>query len=247
MQDMEKAAKRLIVALDDIGKRDVGALVEEARPFASTFKIGLSQFVARGPAILGEISSREADVFLDLKLHDIPMQVAKAVEHALAFSPRFLTVHAQGGRKMLAEAAEAAKGSTTVLLAVSVLTSLDQNDFSEIGYRDSIEDGVLRLADLAYRSGIRGLVSSPQELKVLRARFGDDLFLVSPGVRPMDDAVFDQSRVMTPYQAIKCGADALVVGRPLTHADNICAKACMINLEIANALVAGDPMREQQL
>lgn len=239
---MDMASKRLIIALDDIAREDVGTIVKEASPFGGTFKVGLALFVAHGPAIIKEIKELGAEVFLDLKLHDIPMQVAKSVEKALQYQPRFLTVHAQGGRKMLSEVAAVTRGSSTKVLAVSVLTSLGDKDFCELGYSGSIEHGVLTLADLAYSSGVSGLVSSPHELKVLRKRFGRDLFLVCPGVRPQEDALHDQSRVMTPYDAIAHGADALVVGRPITEAHNIGQKARLINEEIMRALSASSAM-----
>lgn len=232
---MELAAKKLIIALDDLDFERALKVVQKTKLFASTYKVGLSLFCAHGPAIVKEIKSLGVDVFLDLKLHDIPMQVGKAVEKALAFETRFLTVHALGGQKMLREAATAALGSSTTLLAVSVLTSVDNEDFRELGFLGSIEEGVMNLSNLAFSSGIRGFVSSPHEVGRLKRRYGDLCLVVCPGVRPMDADVFDQSRIMTPKDAILAGADALVVGRPITASINIEQAALDINRQIKTA------------
>lgn len=233
---MEKAAQRLIIALDDIEHEKIEKLIETTRPFATTYKIGLSLFVAHGPAIVRKIGGLGADIFLDLKLHDIPMQVGLAVLHALEFSPRFLTIHAQGGRAMMKEVASAVRGSKTKVLAVTVLTSLNQRDFYDLGYHDRIEDGVLKLADLALSAGIDGLVTSPRELSWLRAQFGEGPYLVCPGVRARDDATHDQARVMTAHEAIDAGANALVIGRPITQATNVLLKAEAMHQEISRAM-----------
>jgi orotidine-5'-phosphate decarboxylase len=233
---MENAAKKLIVALDDLDYKSALNVVSLLRPYASTFKIGLSLFTAHGPQIVREVRDLGVDVFLDLKLFDIPMQVAKAVESALQFSPRFLTVHAMGGKKMLNEAHAMTLGSKTKLLAVSVLTSFDQADYHDVGFNGPIDQGVLRLSDLAFSTGIKAFVSSPHELSVLRSRYGSECFLVCPGVRPHNGEIHDQSRVMTPADAILLSADALVVGRPITKAGNMLKAALMIHEEIASAL-----------
>lgn len=233
---MEIAAKKLIIALDDLDFDSAIKLVELTKPYATTFKVGLSLFSAHGPEIVKAINALGVNVFLDLKLCDIPMQVRKAVESVLALKPRFLTVHASGGRAMLKDAADAAFGSGTTLLAVSVLTSLDQHSFSQIGFASTIAHGVMNLTELAFSAGIHGFVSSPHEISQLKQKFGDACFLVCPGVRPHGGEVNDQSRVMTPSEAIFLGADALVVGRPITKAKNIVEAARAINHEIMNAL-----------
>jgi orotidine-5'-phosphate decarboxylase len=241
---MELAAQRLIVALDDMDQAKIHEVVTATRPFVTTYKIGLALFVAYGPKILSELSAQGAQVFLDLKLHDIPMQVRKALENALKYSPRFVTVHAQGGRAMLQEVAKAANGSGTKILAVTMLTSLSQNDMSELGLSASAEENVLRLADLALQSGIDGLVSSPREIVALRKEFGANPYLVCPGIRAASDCANDQSRTESAYVAIRQGANALVVGRPITQAENCLLRAEGIHTEILNAMKDTQPKME---
>lgn len=236
---MENPQEKLIIALDDVDFDSAIKIATLTKPFASTFKVGLSLFTAWGPEIIKELKELSVDVFLDLKLFDIPMQTKKAVQAALKYEPRFLTVHAMGGKKMLSEASVISQGSNTTLLAVSVLTSFDQQDYADVGFKDSINDGVVRLLDLAFVSGIRGFVASPQELIHLRKRFGSDCFLVCPGVRPRGSDLNDQSRVMTPKEAIMASANALVVGRPITKAPNIVEAAQGIYQDIESALKPG--------
>ncbi len=233
---MNNAAKKLIIALDDLGLDEALKLVEETRDFAQTFKIGLSLFSAHGPAIVKQIKSLGVEVFLDLKLHDIPMQVAKAVESALKLGPKFLTIHALGGQQMLREAACVAKGSNTTLLAVSVLTSMDHQQWQDLGFSESIEQSVERLLALSFESGVRGFVASPHEAAKLKQSYHSQCILVVPGVRPASASMDDQKRIMTPYQAIKAGADYLVVGRPITKSADIAMSAKNINQEITDAL-----------
>lgn len=233
---MEMAAKKIIVALDELDFAAAIKVAEMTQPYADTYKIGLSLFVAHGPLIVKELSALGVNIFLDLKLHDIPMQVKRAVESALRFSPRFLTVHALGGHQMLREAALMAQGSSTTLLAVSILTSLNQADCHTLGFSGSIETNVIGLLDVAFNAGVNGFVASPHEVASLRRKFGQDCYLVCPGVRPAGSEVFDQSRVMTPQEAIFLGADALVIGRPITKAPNIAYAARDINQQIQNAL-----------
>lgn len=234
---MEMAAKnKLIIALDDMDMATALHTVRITKEYASTYKIGLTLFTAHGPSLLREVNALGCSIFLDLKFHDIPMQVAKAVEAALQYFPKYLTVHAMGGCKMLREAAAAARGSSTNLLAVSVLTSFAQEDLREIGNHNSIDDAVTMLTDGAYRAGIRGFVASPLEIANLRKRFSDAI-LVAPGVRPTSADAHDQTRITTPKNAIMFGADALVIGRPITKAHDV-ARACRnIHDEIAESLV----------
>jgi orotidine-5'-phosphate decarboxylase len=212
------------------------ATVEATKSFATTYKIGLSLFVGRGPKIIRDLQSLGADVFLDLKLHDIPMQVHRAVESALAYAPRFLTVHAQGGAAMLKVAARAAKGTNTKILAVTMLTSLGQADMADLGISSSVGDQVRRLADLALSSGIDGLVASPQELTLLCDHVGKSAYLVCPGIRGADDQAHDQARTLSAYEAIRQGANALVVGRPITQAENSLLRAKGIHAEIERGM-----------
>ena len=233
---MELAAKRLIIALDNMHEEAMHEVIRVTRPFATTYKIGLSLFVAHGPKIIQGLTACGADLFLDLKFHDIPMQVGKAVENALTYSPRFLTVHAQGGKAMLKEAARVAQGTKTTILAVTMLTSLASTDIHELGIRSTVFEQVLRLAELALSSGIDGLVASPQELSMLRHHLGKNVYLVCPGIRSIDDNADDQARTLSAYDAIRQGADALVVGRPITHGQNSWFKATSIHSEIERAM-----------
>lgn len=233
---MENAAQRLIIALDDIREEKFNFVIEEARPFASTFKIGLALFIAHGPELVRRVQALGVQVFLDLKLHDIPMQVRKALESALVLSPRFLSVHAQAGRACLSEVAAIARKTCTKVVAVTVLTSFDTPGFHELGYDIPIADGAKRLADLSLSAGLDGLVCSPHELTTLRKEFGNEPYLICPGVRMKDDATDDQARVMSPREAILAGANALVVGRPITQAQNVLLKTKAMHREIDDAL-----------
>lgn len=235
---MEIAAQKLIIALDDLDFDEAVALVELTKPYARTFKIGLALFAAYGPAIVKKIHALGVEVFLDLKLHDIPMQIKKTIQNLLPLNPSFITVHASGGSHMLKEAADAVQGSNTMLLAVSILTSLDASLYSAIGFKDSILSGVTNLSQLAYSSGIRGFIASAHEAPMLKQHFNHDCLVICPGVRRKNHAIHDQSRVMSPAEAIFAGADALVVGRPITKAQDIVFEAKAINQEINNALAA---------
>jgi orotidine-5'-phosphate decarboxylase len=233
---VERAADKLIVALDGLDFSSALQVVAKTSAFAATYKVGLSLFCAYGPSIVKEITALGVDVFLDLKLHDIPTQVAKAVEYSLSLNPRFLSLHALGGQKMLKEAAKAAQGSSTTLLAVSVLTSFDGASWRDLGFPQPIEQDVVRLGELAWSSGIRGLVSSPHEAGILKKSSRRAWMVVCPGVRPKGALGHDQSRFMTPKEAIKAGADLLVIGRPIIEAADIHEAAREINQEILDAL-----------
>ncbi len=194
---------------------------------ARTFKIGLQLFSAEGPALFKKLRVLRKDVFLDLKLHDIPNTVAGAVRSAIGHGVQMMTIHTSGGREMMAEAAEAAAGEARsrerdkpLLLGVTVLTSLKSAELAEIGMTPDLTDQVLRLAALAKASGLDGVVCSPQEIEVLRREFGRDLVIVTPGIRPRWAAALDQKRIMTPAEAVAKGADFLVVGRPVTAASS---------------------------
>ncbi len=233
---MNNAAKKLIIALDDLSLDEALRVVEKTKAFAETYKIGLSLFCAYGPSIIREIKALGVEIFLDLKLHDIPMQVAKAVESALKFEPKFLTLHALGGRAMLQAATKVAQGTTTKLLAVSVLTSMDLPEWQNLGFSESIDKSVNRLLDLSFESGVRGFVSSPHEAAALKLRFLEDAVLVCPGIRSNSGAPDDQKRIMSAFQAIEEGADYLVVGRPITKSEDLAMSAKNINQEITEAL-----------
>jgi orotidine-5'-phosphate decarboxylase len=189
-------------------------LVEQLLPNISFFKIGLQLYMTEGPAVVRAISEAGTRVFLDLKLHDIPHTVAKAVESAGNLGVEMLTIHLSGGVEMI-RAAAAARQAKTLLLGVTVLTSMDQSALREIGIPNKIQDQVSRLSKLGVENGIDGLVASPHEAKSLRRDFGDKIKIVVPGVRPSWSAAEDQKRIMTPRQALEAGADYLVIGRPI--------------------------------
>lgn len=192
--------------LSSLLREDVGLL-----------KIGLQSYTAEGPALVRSVSSLGPKVFLDLKLHDIPNTVGKAVEAAGKLGVRMLTIHLSGGTEMV-RAAVAARGKDMLLLGVTVLTSSTDDTLAETGVAGNTSDQVLRLARLGVASGIDGLVASPHEARMLRAEFGDAIKIVTPGIRPTGSDAGDQKRFTTPREAIDSGADYLVIGRPITGA-----------------------------
>jgi orotidine-5'-phosphate decarboxylase len=215
---------RIIIALDVQTKDEGIALVSRLKD-AKTFKVGLELFTAEGPALFRKLRALRKDVFLDLKLHDIPNTVAGAVRSAFKHGVRMMTVHASGGREMMAKAAEAArtaaeagKGAKPILLGVTILTSLKGADLEEVGMSPDVTGQVLRLAGLAAAAGMDGVVCSPREIEVLRKEYGRELIIVTPGIRPVWAAAQDQKRIMTPAEAVDKGADYLVIGRPITGA-----------------------------
>ena len=206
---------RLIVALDFPTKAKALALVSALAGAVSTYKIGLQLYTAEGPEIIRAVAATGAKIFLDLKLHDIPSTVAKAVAAAGELGVQMLTVHLSGGHAMLSAAVEA-RSPNLSLLGVTVLTSATLETLSETGVNSGIEEQVLRLADLGQKSGIDGLITSPHEVRILRERLGRQMKLITPGVRPIWSAANDQKRFTTPSEALKSGADYLVIGRPIT-------------------------------
>ena len=184
------------------------------------FKIGKELFVAEGPDIVRRVRDTGAAVFLDLKFHDIPNTVAKAVTSAAQQDVQMLTVHASGGTAMLRAAQEAAGDNGPLVLGVTVLTSMDQQDLTELGIQKTPAEQVHHLAKLATAAGLCGLVCSPQEIAPLREMLPAEVQLVTPGIRPAGSASGDQKRVMTPADAITAGADWLVIGRPIYAAGN---------------------------
>jgi orotidine-5'-phosphate decarboxylase len=210
--------ERIIVALDTDSPERALETVASLRGEVGLFKVGMELFPRGGPDLVRRIRDAGAEVFLDLKFHDIPNTVAGAVRSAAALGVRFATVHASGGKAMLAAAARAAEGTGATLLAVTVLTSLDSGDLAEIGFSGTAVESVLRLAGLASGEGIGGIVCSAQEVSAVRQRVGGGAVLVTPGVRLPEDAAGDQKRVVTPEDAVRRGADFIVVGRPITKA-----------------------------
>ena len=200
-------------------------------------KVGLEFITANGPSGVRRIVDLGLPVFLDVKFHDIPNTVAGAVGQAAALGVAMMTIHLSGGAAMLEAAVEAAAADTSGrrrprLLGVSVLTSLDDGDLHQIGIEGGTEDQVLRLAAMAEKAGLDGLICSPKEIDGLKRRFGDALTLVVPGIRPRGSAVGDQKRVMTPAEAIAAGADHLVIGRPITEAADPRAAALSIQADL---------------
>ncbi len=231
---------RLIVALDVPDASRALELVAQLQSAAGVFKIGKQLFVAEGPRLVRDVVSRGNRVFLDLKFHDIPNTVASAVKSATALGVSMLTVHASGGLKMLKAAVDAAADSPKppIVLAVTVLTSIGDDDLQQIGVAGRVLDQVLRLATLAREAGCTGIVASPHEAAEIRKRLGEGFAIVTPGVRPVGTSAGDQARVLTPAQAIAAGATHLVIGRPITEAADPAQAARLIVDEIAGATVA---------
>jgi len=216
---MTKAADKIIVALDVPTKKEALKLVEKLRDQISFFKIGLQLYTEEGPGIVRAVSATGSKVWLDLKLHDIPNTVAKAVESASRLGVQMLTIHLSGGSEMV-RAATAARINKMLLLGVTVLTSATEETLREIGIQGKIDDQVLRLAKLGVGAGIDGVVASPHEIKSLRREFGNKIRIVVPGIRPSWSEPGDQRRTMTPCEALGAGADYLVIGRPIVAHPN---------------------------
>jgi orotidine-5'-phosphate decarboxylase len=234
----ENARQRLIVALDVPDARAATELVDRLDDTCSWFKVGLELFVSAGPSVLEPILRRGYSVFLDLKLHDIPNTVAGAVRSAAGLGAKMLTVHAGGGPAMLSAAREALAGvaNPPQLLAVTVLTSMDETQLKATGANLPPAGQVELLARMGLDCGIRGFVCSPQEVGTLRAITGTDGTLVIPGIRPAGGAVGDQKRIATPADALRNGASSLVVGRPITQAGDPAKAAQAILAEMASVL-----------
>ncbi len=203
------------------------------RTVVSTLKIGLETFYRNGAEAIEVVRDSGCDLFLDVKLHDIPNTVGGAAAALARFSPKYLTVHASGGPDMVRAACQALP--ETLITAVTVLTSLDDQALMEVGICIPAHDTVLRQAASAVSAGARAIVCSPHEVTRVRAEVGGDIILITPGVRPQGAAPHDQKRVMTPAEALTAGADLLVIGRPITGSPNINAAAVAIAREIESA------------
>jgi orotidine-5'-phosphate decarboxylase len=212
-------AEKIIVALDVATTKEALRLISLLSDVIGLFKIGLQSYTAGGPSLIRPISFLGPKVFLDLKLHDIPNTVAKAVEAAGKLGVQMLTIHLSGGSEMI-RAAVGARSNDLLLLGVTVLTSSTDETLAETGIAEKAGDQVLRLARLGVASGIDGLVASPHEARILRAEFGDKIKIVTPGIRPAGSDPGDQKRFATPREAIDAGADYLVIGRPITGASD---------------------------
>ncbi|MGB8329307.1 MAG: orotidine-5'-phosphate decarboxylase, partial [Polyangiales bacterium] len=232
--DERDPGSRIALALDVSDLDTAKALIEETREHVGTFKVGLELYIAVGPAAVHAVHAAGARCFLDLKLHDIPATMGRSVSQAAALGVSYLTVHAAAGLESLRQARENA--GTISLLAVTVLTSLDVAALDAIGLSGGPTNAATRLARLAWAAGLRGFVASAQECERLRHSFGEEAFLVAPGIRPAGSALGDQKRVMTPADAIGAGADLLVVGRPIRDANNPREAAAEIARQVQLAL-----------
>jgi orotidine-5'-phosphate decarboxylase len=231
---MIPAKERLVLPLDVPDLDGAAALVSRLHGEVGVFKVGLELFTAAGPAAVEVVHDVGAQCFLDLKLHDIPATMAGAVASAAELGVKYLTLHALAGRRALAAAREAADGGPTRLLAVTVLTSLDDEELGELGMAGT-DDVVRRLARVSVDEGIDGLVCSARECEDLRRTLGADPLLVVPGIRPAGVDARDQRRTATPAAAIERGADLLVVGRPIREAADPVAAARAVVADIAAA------------
>ena len=220
--DLESARDRLIIALDYPSAAAALSFVDRLEGRCLWFKVGLELYLGAGPGIIETLRSRGFQVFLDLKLHDIPNTVAAAIRSVSSLGATLLTVHASGGPAMLVAAVQAAAETPHApgLLGVTVLTSMDGSQLAATGVPGEPGSQALRLARLCIASGINGLVCSPQELPAFRAELGASPLLVTPGIRPAGSPLGDQSRVATPAEAIGAGASKIVVGRPVTRAQD---------------------------
>jgi orotidine-5'-phosphate decarboxylase len=225
-------AEKIIIALDVATSKEALRLGSLLAADVGLFKIGLQIYTAEGPALIRSICGLGAKVFLDLKLHDIPNTVAKAVESAGKLGVRMLTIHLSGGSEMI-RTAVSARSNGLLLLGVTVLTSSTDDTLAETGTAGTTRDHVLRLARLGVANGIDGLVASPHEARMLRAEFGNKIKIVTPGIRPAGADPGDQKRFATPREAIDAGADYLVIGRPITGASDPKAAAQSVAEDLA--------------
>ena len=235
-QGMSKQAHcQLILALDLETREEALAMLDHLGGSIKWVKIGLQLFTAYGPDFVREIADHGYKVFLDLKLHDIPNTVAKAVQSIATLPVELLTLHASGGGEMLKWANKSRNDHAPHLnlLAVTVLTSMDEVQLRSLNIEGTPEDQVLHLADITLKSGVQGLVCSSLELALLRARFGHDPIIVTPGIRPAGSADDEQKRVMTPAAAAEAGSSFIVVGRPILKAEDPAAAAQSIQADLS--------------
>ena len=236
---------KIFCAIDTTDLEQAQNWISSITPHIHGIKLGMEFFYTHGKAGVEKALSKadqNTEIFLDLKLHDIPNTVVGALRAVQDLSPKFITLHAAGGRKMIEAASEYASQHlpNTQLLAVTILTHLAEEDMQDIGYQNAVTDQVLKLGHLAKESGAHGLVCSPKEIGALRKTLGDDLTLMVPGIRPASTSVQkdDQTRVMTPKEALETGASHLVIGRPITQADNPADAASQIVKEITPCIAA---------
>jgi orotidine-5'-phosphate decarboxylase len=229
-------APHIIVALDNLDRTSAVLLAKQLNPKQCRLKIGKELFTAYGPSLVEQLMKLDFEIFLDLKFHDIPNTTAKACLAAAKLGIWMLNVHTLGGIAMLRAAHEAIDkltGYKPLLIGVTLLTSLTEQDLSALGFQNSLEQQVLSLAELAYQTGLDGVVCSPHEAFSLRKKFGEKFCLVTPSIRLTDSPPDDQQRHLTPKEAISQGADYLVIGRPITQAKNPVEVLDLIINEIA--------------
>ncbi len=223
----------LIVALDFPELAPALKLVDAAGDSVRWYKVGKQLFTLCGPQVIAELKARGKNVFLDMKYHDIPNTVGGAVRSAAQIGADIINVHASGGPEMLKAAADAARDTGKIVIAVTVLTSMDAGSLAAIGVNATPEEQVVRLAKLTQNAGLAGVVCSPLELNAIHANCGNDFLTIVPGIRPAGAAIGDQKRVMTPRMAAEAGASYIVVGRPITAAPDPCeaARAILADLK----------------
>jgi orotidine-5'-phosphate decarboxylase len=222
MEKPNNLAKKIIVALDVPTEEEALRLTGQL-PESQVFKVGLELFTAKGPPLFDKLRDQKKKVFLDLKLHDIPNTVAGAVKTGTRHGVYMMTLHTSGGREMMERAAAAAaeeavklENEKPLLVGVTVLTSLKTEHLRTLGIESGTEEQVLRLAGLAKEAGLDGVVCSPQEIELVKEEFGKEFLVIAPGIRPAWAAAQDQKRILTPVEAIRKGADYIVIGRPIT-------------------------------
>lgn len=231
------AESQVIVALDYDDKQKAMAFVDRITPDSCKLKVGKEMFTLFGPDFVKELVDRGFDVFLDLKFHDIPNTVAKACKAAAELGVWMVNVHASGGDKMMSAAREALAeygDKRPKLIAVTVLTSMDSEQLSKTGIHQNPQLHVLHLANLTKSAGLDGVVCSAQEAEILKKEISSEFCLVTPGIRPTGSAAGDQTRIMTPEQAVSAGVDYMVIGRPITQSDDPIATLKAINDSVAN-------------
>lgn len=223
----ENILNPIICAVDASDADEASQIASEVRAHVGAVKLGLEFFTANGAAGVEYITRLGIPVFLDLKFHDIPNTVAKAIAATVGMNMFMMTVHTTGGQAMLKAAIDASDRVAQItgkerplIIGVTLLTSLDQDDIAILGFRDTLQEQVLRLADLAQSAGLDGVVCSPFEIAPIRKACGSDLKLIVPGIRPEGAAAGDQKRILSPKEALARGADYLVIGRPITDAEN---------------------------
>ena len=222
MSSDHKKNSKIIVALDCSNKNDAISLANKLHPSFCNLKVGLQLFVSCGPSIIQELHKLGYKVFLDLKFHDITNTVVKSCLAAAELGVWMINIHSSGGSKMMHQVMKEIKDNNykTLVLGVTMLTSIDENEMKEIGYINNMEQQVHNMAEMSYKANLNGIVCSAQEAKLVKSRFPNNFLCVCPGIRSAGDNTNDQKRIMTPQMAFENGADYIVVGRPITESDD---------------------------